>query len=177
MGTFPYKRVPIRECRHLDRIDYQRAGARMSPAVALIDPALIPDPAAALAEKLGPLAWATVPNPAASAAVADIEKLAKRAKLQAGRLLPDPHGAAPEVVSGYGNRLASVVLFPASKTCASVSGVWMIKQPGLPRIEMMEMTGMVPTAAWPEPLIPAPVHALEVAGLASPLEPGVQTHG
>ena len=60
MGTFPYEKVPIRECPHLDRVDYQRAGARMSRATAWFDPSLVPDPAAALTAVLGPLAWCSL---------------------------------------------------------------------------------------------------------------------
>jgi hypothetical protein len=155
MPSNPYRRVPIRECRHLDRVAYQRAGARMSRAVALFDPALIPDPAAALAEKLGPLAWATVPAPSA------------------------PYGAAPEVLGGYGNRLAPVGLFLASTTCAPVSELWTIRRAGLPLSEVMGLAGMVPAVAWQERIIPGRMHALRVAGPASlpPLQPGVQPHG
>jgi hypothetical protein len=108
----------------------------MSRAAALFDPALIPDPAAALAEKLGALAWATVPPPS------------------------DPYGAAPEVLGGYGNRLAPVGLFLASTTCAPVSGLWTITWPGLPPSEMMELAGMVPAVARQEQIIPRRRHAL-----------------
>lgn len=41
----------------LSRIAYQRAGARMSPAIAWYDPELAPDPAEWLTRRLGPLAW------------------------------------------------------------------------------------------------------------------------
>jgi hypothetical protein len=127
----------------------------MSRAVALFDPALIPDPAAALAEKLGPLAWATVPAPSA------------------------PYGAAPEVLGGYGNRLAPVGLFLASTTCAPVSELWTIRRAGLPLSEVMGLAGMVPAVAWQERIIPGRMHALRVAGPASlpPLQPEVQPHG
>lgn len=49
------------------RVEYQRAGARLSPAVAWFDPSLVSDPAAWLAERLGALAWCKVEQPAAPA--------------------------------------------------------------------------------------------------------------
>jgi hypothetical protein len=172
MGTFPYKYSSIRECPHLDRVDYQRAGARMPRAAAWFDPTLSPDPVAMLEEKLGPLAWATIRETAASpderlipdpiAVMADVEKLALRVKLQPAPP-PHPYGAALEVPGGYGNRLAPVGLFLTSTACAPVSGLWTIRWPGLPPSEVMELAGRVPALAWQAQIIPGPMPALRGA--------------
>ena len=66
LGTFPYKVLLLGECpqlegepvfRSLRRLNYQRAGARLSPAVAWIDPDLVGDAPSWLAERLGSLSW------------------------------------------------------------------------------------------------------------------------
>jgi putative DNA primase/helicase len=56
MGANPYEDISlIRECTHLDRVEYQKAGARFSRSVGFYDPALVPDPVSWLFEKLGEL--------------------------------------------------------------------------------------------------------------------------
>jgi Toprim domain len=61
LGTFPYKDTIIRDCpQPLMAAEYQRAGSGRSSAVAWVDPVLVPDPAAWLVDRLGPLAWCKV---------------------------------------------------------------------------------------------------------------------
>jgi putative DNA primase/helicase len=62
LGTNPYKESsntgmsPTSAC--LRRVDYQRIGSGMKPAVAWCDPAMVPDPDAGIAERLNTkLAW------------------------------------------------------------------------------------------------------------------------
>jgi len=148
----------------------------MPRAAAWFDPALISDPLAMLEEKLGPLAWATIheavaspdeqliPDPAVIAAMADVEKLALRVKLQAAPP-PQPYGAASEVPGGYCDWLAPIELFLASTTCAPVSGLWTIRRPGLPPSDAMELAGMMPAGAWQAQIIPGQRHALRESGL------------
>ena len=50
-------RTSVQKASILRRVDYQITGRGRRREVAWIDPALVPDPAAALTEKLGPLAW------------------------------------------------------------------------------------------------------------------------
>src|SRR5436309_1258219 len=66
------------DARDLARLHYQKAGRRFSPAVAWFDPGRVLDPAAAVAEKLGRLAWSRVAEPAELAAEA-----AERARVEA----------------------------------------------------------------------------------------------
>jgi putative DNA primase/helicase len=55
--TFPYKISPIGVCHPpLGRVSYQVAGAGQKPAIAWVDLTRVPDPAAWLTERLGPLA-------------------------------------------------------------------------------------------------------------------------
>ncbi len=75
LGTFSYESLLLGECPQLERVSYQRAGARLSPSVAWCDPGLVPDPATWLAQRIGPLAWCRVdghqpdppPSPSATA--------------------------------------------------------------------------------------------------------------
>jgi putative DNA primase/helicase len=69
--TNPNKKDSIRECHappgerppYLRRIDYQLAGPGRRLEAAWCCPALVPDPAAALIDMLGPLAWCSVADP------------------------------------------------------------------------------------------------------------------
>jgi len=106
------KRYLSGDAPNLGQIDYQRAGAGRSKAAAFYDPALVPDPAAVLTEKLGPLAWFTIdaaadpppplPDPVAIAVMSDADKLAIRARLQAGHTPPSPESAAQEELDCVG---------------------------------------------------------------------------
>ena len=111
LGTNPYKRVLIRECPQVPatdrpgmvRLDYQRAGRGQRPTVAWFDPALVSDPTAWLAERLGEIAWVRM---GATDAATSPEVSAKAE-------------AVPEVPGGYGDLL---LFFPSMKS-ASVGGV------------------------------------------------------
>lgn len=59
-GTFPYKGLLLGECPALVRVAYQLAGERQRPAVAMLDPLVVSDPEAWLADRIGPLAWCWV---------------------------------------------------------------------------------------------------------------------
>jgi Toprim domain len=76
LGTFPNKELLIRDCPQLAgkcpqplsgsaslicQVEYQLAEARRSRSVARHDPALVPDLATWLTERLGPLAWCSSP--------------------------------------------------------------------------------------------------------------------
>ena len=50
-------RTSVQKAFTLRRVEYQIPGKGRRREVAWIDPALVPDPAAALMDKLGPLAW------------------------------------------------------------------------------------------------------------------------
>ncbi|MBV8520697.1 MAG: hypothetical protein JOY71_00950, partial [Acetobacteraceae bacterium] len=71
LGKIPNREFPIRvfpqlhadSPPYLSRITYQVTGPGRSAAVAWADPALVPDPAAALERALGPLAWCRVADP------------------------------------------------------------------------------------------------------------------
>ncbi len=57
-GTFPYKKLLIGECPPpLAQVAYQLAGPGQKPAMCWCDPEVVPNPAAWLAARLGPMAW------------------------------------------------------------------------------------------------------------------------
>jgi hypothetical protein len=133
----PYHKISIREWGQLLRAAYQAAGQGRSPSIAWYDPALIPDPAATIAAMLGELAWCRAASPptdpvpetvmpdvtpAAVARKSDADKLALRARLQAGRPA-DPDGCAPLVEGGYGDGLSPAVAFPIAKAVLPPSGL------------------------------------------------------
>jgi putative DNA primase/helicase len=63
MGTFPYKySTLIRECPHLELVEYQKAGPRFSQAVAWFDPAIVAPGLILrwLTERVGHLAWSRI---------------------------------------------------------------------------------------------------------------------
>jgi putative DNA primase/helicase len=63
-GTKPNERVLIRECpTPLVAVAYQRAAAGAKRAESMVDPAVVPDPAAWLADRLGPLARCDIETP------------------------------------------------------------------------------------------------------------------
>jgi putative DNA primase/helicase len=160
MGAFPYEEyLLIRECTHLDRVEYQKSGARFSRSEAWYDAAIVPDAVAWLFERLGELSdWNAeqpaamvqlepppVPDdPAAIAAMSDADKLALRVRLQAGHPAPHPAGEALEVLDGYGDALASDALFPGDAACAPVAGLWTVRCAGLALVEVLEtLDGMI----------------------------------
>lgn len=76
--TFPYRSVPIRECRVLlpnaSQIEYQRTGQGRTRSVAWFDANLVPDPISVLMAIVGPLAWCSIASTdAASGSAASAE--------------------------------------------------------------------------------------------------------
>lgn len=63
LGTNPYSKVYIRECPQLLRARYLLRGQGHSPAEAWFDPALVPDVAQWLSERLGQLAFCELVEP------------------------------------------------------------------------------------------------------------------
>jgi hypothetical protein len=97
-----------------------------------------------LTERVGPLTWhevqraegiphtgrsqtspAPIPNAAAIAVMSDANKLALRARLQAGHV-PHPDGAAVEVAGGYGDGLDPGVVGPLVGE-PSLWGIWSVR--------------------------------------------------
>jgi len=104
----------------LTEVRYQPSGAGRKPAVAWVDLAMVPAPAAWLTGRLGPLSRFEVIDPAvppelaaarAMAMMTDADRLALRARLR-----PSPpdyrDGAVPLVPDGYGDPPS---LFPGMK--------------------------------------------------------------
>ena len=63
--TSPYREYLYGKVTHLARVIYQLIGAGKAPTVAYFDPAMIEDPAAAIAARLGPVKWVKVEQPEA----------------------------------------------------------------------------------------------------------------
>lgn len=125
LGTFPNKELLIRDCPQLAekcpqplagsaslvcRVEYQLAEARRSRSVAWHDPALVPDLAAWLVERLGPLAWCgsppeRVPSPNAIEAMAAAGLVLSNAR-HCGALYPDLFASAEAAKKAIGRVLA-----------------------------------------------------------------------
>ena len=140
MGTFPNKELLIRECPqlagkcpHLEasgcgsvcRVEYQLAEARRSRSVAWHDPALVPDLAAWLADRLGPLAWCGIP-PERVARLNVVETMAARGLILSSAshaavmypdLFPNPEAAKKAIGRVLAGRRVSDLDCAARLTC------------------------------------------------------------
>ena len=61
-GTFPYKELLTRKCPSPLEVTYQLAGAGRRPAVAFVDPRVVPEPQQKIEELLGPLVFYELAN-------------------------------------------------------------------------------------------------------------------
>lgn len=131
----------------LAAVRYQPSGAGRKPAVAWVDLAMVPDPAAWLTHRLGPLSRFEVIDPAVSpelaaahamATMTDAERLALRATLRPAT--PEYRdGAVPLVPARYGELPR---LFPGMKVTQTgvITDVVTIRAIGLTVIRPTEAT-------------------------------------